>query len=225
METGKEKNHNVSLSDKRKETFKKRLLSIMEGMSIRHAAEKWGVPISTINNYLYRGSTPRLNVIGKIAGIEGISTDWLLAISDDTQQETQCKDNHLKATISDEVQQWLDIIMSLNLDERVSILHVLKREGTKILLKLLNEENIELINSIEIKKKLDLSKQVSINETTVNLHEAIAKLPIRGSLKELIILALNTNGEADKEVCAIMMNHKEATQPDNHTANKKSGTR
>ncbi|RLR18398.1 XRE family transcriptional regulator [Sodalis-like symbiont of Bactericera trigonica] len=46
--------------------------------SVQHISSKWGVNRSTINNYLKRGSKPRIDILTKAAAAEDVSVEWLI---------------------------------------------------------------------------------------------------------------------------------------------------
>ncbi|MBA5838446.1 bacteriophage CI repressor, partial [Morganella morganii] len=67
----------VSIESTTKETFKDRLIKLIGKRSVRKASEDWGLPYSTLNNYLTRNTLPTLNVVMDISSIEKVSIDWL----------------------------------------------------------------------------------------------------------------------------------------------------
>lgn len=71
--------------------MKERLASLLRGRSIRSAADDWGLPFSTVRNWLSRGSIPPLDTAAKVAKIEGISLDWLAEISDEPNSALSSK--------------------------------------------------------------------------------------------------------------------------------------
>ncbi len=69
----RKKNESLSFSAKQKESVSQALQKLMRGRTIREVSQAWGVASSNINNYLYRGSIPRADILKKIAVAEGIS--------------------------------------------------------------------------------------------------------------------------------------------------------
>lgn len=69
----RKKNELLSFSAEQKESVSQALQKLMRGRTIREVSQAWGVASSNINNYLYRGSIPRADILKKIALAEGIS--------------------------------------------------------------------------------------------------------------------------------------------------------
>jgi len=66
-----------SLTQPEKESISDRLRLLIGSRTVRSAAEEWGLPFSTLNNYLSRGTEPSLNVAIKIANVERVPVEWL----------------------------------------------------------------------------------------------------------------------------------------------------
>ncbi|WPU22600.1 hypothetical protein RI049_21630 [Cedecea neteri] len=60
-----------------KESVQERLKSLFNGRSLRQASIDWGLPYSTLNNYFSKGATPGLDVVIRVAEIEGVPVGWL----------------------------------------------------------------------------------------------------------------------------------------------------
>ncbi|MEZ3140830.1 helix-turn-helix domain-containing protein [Citrobacter braakii] len=54
-----------------------RLKLLFRGESMRKASARWGVSYSTLNNYFARGATPSIEILVKIAAVEGVTLEWL----------------------------------------------------------------------------------------------------------------------------------------------------
>jgi transcriptional regulator with XRE-family HTH domain len=71
------KESKISFDSIAKESLAPRLLALMNGRTIREVSKDWGISASNLNNYLYRGSIPRTNVLQRIANAECITIDEL----------------------------------------------------------------------------------------------------------------------------------------------------
>lgn len=71
------KENKFAFDEVRKESFIRRLKSVIGERSIRAAAKEWGLSFSTLNNYITRGTEPSFVAMQAIAFAEGISLDWL----------------------------------------------------------------------------------------------------------------------------------------------------
>lgn len=54
-----------------------RLKELKGKRTLRELADFWGIPLSTINGWIIRGSQPPLEAAAKVAKAEGISLEWL----------------------------------------------------------------------------------------------------------------------------------------------------
>lgn len=59
--------------------FVARLRELISGRHVKDVSELWGVPHSSLQSYLTRGSEPTMAQIVKIANGAGVRTDWLIA--------------------------------------------------------------------------------------------------------------------------------------------------
>ena len=71
------KNKTFSLESSAKESIAERLRLLIGSRTVRATAEEWGLPFSTLNNYLTRGTEPPLNVAIRIAKMENVPVEWL----------------------------------------------------------------------------------------------------------------------------------------------------
>lgn len=83
------KENKFAFDGARKESFSRRLKSLIGERSVRAAAKEWGLSFSTLNNYITRGTEPSFVAMQAIAFAEGISLDWLAFGTDDSNS------NHL----------------------------------------------------------------------------------------------------------------------------------
>lgn len=72
-----DKESDVSFEAGNKESFRERLARLLKGRSVNAVAKSWGIPKSTINNYLHKGTEPALKVVVAIAEAEKVDLRWL----------------------------------------------------------------------------------------------------------------------------------------------------
>ncbi|EBP4584390.1 hypothetical protein VH79_14495 [Salmonella enterica] len=159
METPAKKNHRVSLDDKKRETFLERLKELVRGRPLQQAADEWDVPKSTINNYFYRGSNPRTDVIERIAAKENVSSGWLIG---DEENKTERNQKETSTTLSQQTSQakpvacpcdvgaqvLLALWETLEPTEKAQLNKLLLRKGAEFLTLLLDEDNLNLLQSV-----------------------------------------------------------------------------
>lgn len=185
----------VSLNTTGKETLKDRLVELIGDRSVRAAAKDWSMSVSTLNNYLKRGTEPALNVINHIAKIEHVSLDWLANGYD--QEKTNSVNSatiHAQTSTSPLKDKWLMILESIDSADAEALIRVIHRKGIDGLLNkesqsaiedsidslgirstlkqaikeaLKGDESLdqEILRRIEEKKNTDISGQVSQNES------------------------------------------------------------
>lgn len=166
-------NEIVSFQDDPKETFKDRLKTLIGERSVRGAAKDWGLSVSTLNNYLNRGTEPTLSVLETISSVENVSIDWLvkgIQMPKILIQQKHQKDESRKT--------WMMIYDSLSNDEANDIMKFIHRYGV------LNAFKINQMNHIEL----------------TDVSEVIDSLEIRPTLKQAIKLALAGDESMDREI-------------------------
>ncbi|SPZ17237.1 Uncharacterised protein [Providencia rettgeri] len=166
-------NEIVSFQDDPKETFKDRLKTLIGERSVRGAAKDWGLSVSTLNNYLNRGTEPTLSVLETISSVENVSIDWLvkgIQMPKILIQQKHQKDESRKT--------WMMIYDSLSNDEANDIMKFIHRYGV------LNAFKTNQMNHIEL----------------TDVSEVIDSLEIRPTLKQAIKLALAGDESMDREI-------------------------
>ncbi|ECQ1030396.1 hypothetical protein H2549_003790 [Salmonella enterica subsp. enterica serovar Stanley] len=159
METPAKKNHRVSLDDKKRETFLERLKELVRGRPLQQAADEWNVPKSTINNYFYRGSNPRTDVIERIAAKENVSAGWLIGDEENKTERNQkeilttlpqqtSQEKHVASPYDVGAQVLLALWETLEPTEKAQLNKLLLRKGAEFLTLLLDEDNLNLLQSV-----------------------------------------------------------------------------
>ncbi|HAZ4831171.1 helix-turn-helix domain-containing protein [Citrobacter freundii] len=163
----KQKSEGFSFLGGGKESIQERLKSLFKGRSLRQASIDWGLPYSTLNNYFSKGATPGLDVVIRVAEIEGVSVGWLATGRDgvvmvdeahrgtttdmslDTSNQERCyataatttKENTDDSGVS---VAWNMIYDALSPGERVSLINLFVKIGAKGIL-----EKIQRINEFD----------------------------------------------------------------------------
>ena len=124
-----------------KESIQQRLRKLFKGRTLRKAAQDWGLPYSTLNNYFSKGATPGLDVVVRVAEIEGVTIEWLVLGSlsgQPTQEQSQAhgEDNFSELNL---------IWRSLTDNERSELSRLLGRKGADVLTLLLEEHALGLL--------------------------------------------------------------------------------
>ncbi|WP_336844677.1 helix-turn-helix transcriptional regulator [Providencia rettgeri] len=166
-------NEFVSFQDDPKETFKDRLKTLIGERSVRGAAKDWGLSVSTLNNYLNRGTEPTLSVLETISSVENVSIDWL--VKGIQAPKTLIQQKHQK---DESRKTWMMIYDSLSNDEANDIMKFIHRYG--------------VLNAFK-------TNQVSHIEPS-DISEVIDSLEIRPTLKQAIKLALAGDESIDREI-------------------------
>lgn len=148
----KKKSTAASIQGKEKETFKDRLLALIGNRSVRQASADWGLPYSTLNNYLTRNTTPTLNVVIDISQIEKVSIDWLayggIEMCKNTEESEVTEQNQLK-------DKWLMILESIDTTDAEALIRAIHRKGVEGLLNKESHAAIEdMIDSLNIRATL-----------------------------------------------------------------------
>lgn len=145
-------NEVVSLQDTVKETIKNRIQELIGSRSIRKAAADWGLTYSTLNNYLTRGSQPRIEAAKKIAEVEGVTVEWILYGLNSKPNEA-VTDRSLSLNAESE---WMRLHDSMTAEERKAFTRIVYRHGLSAILQLSDDENIRLLALPSRVKKISL---------------------------------------------------------------------
>lgn len=140
-----------SFEPNRKEPFSERLNELLEGRSLYRAAKDWDVNFSTLKNYYARpDSSPRKDVVSKIAQAEGVSAEWLLGMdSNEPQSLREPRQVYQPNTMQNEA-----TMSAIKLAEMLSVLgnegvdaliRLFTLKGVETLLQLLDERNLKLL--------------------------------------------------------------------------------
>ncbi|EBT9767587.1 XRE family transcriptional regulator [Salmonella enterica] len=139
----------VSIGDNQRETVIERLHQLVKDRPLRNVAKAWGIPRSTLNNYFYRGSTPKLEVLKRISEQEGVAVEWLISGDDSIESKRnhlQYKPSPPRADKSERnIQAIVNALEGLDEDEQERLSRLVKRKGAEFLAQLLDEENICLL--------------------------------------------------------------------------------
>lgn len=135
------KDEDFSFVPEGKDNFRQRLQSLIGNRSVRAAAKDWGVPVSTLNNYIHKGTEPSFKIVCLISNKEQVSLNWLAYGDDDVQQQPQQD----VPCVGGGVQTLIAIWESLDPEEQLQVSRKLGRKGAEVLTQLLNDDNLCLM--------------------------------------------------------------------------------
>ncbi|MGT3184366.1 helix-turn-helix domain-containing protein [Yersinia enterocolitica] len=169
-----------SFAEADKESFKARLQKLIGDRSVRAVAKDWEIPVSTLNNYLHKGTEPSFKVVCSISNKEQVSLNWLAYGVDCVEPTTQKLSMQIENADSSLVHELLRRAQS---DDREKLINAICDIGIK-----------GILARIQYPTKVP---EVTQKEAII---EAIQALNIRESLKEAIYVALDGNEEIDREI-------------------------
>ncbi|PHM22566.1 hypothetical protein [Xenorhabdus ehlersii] len=192
-----------------KETFKDRLKLLIGKRSVRAAAKDWELSVSTLNNYLNRGTEPTLSVINTISSIENISIDWL---ANGTRE------------VADPIAS--GIVESVNTDISKQELTQLKQAWDMVFDSIEPNEASELLKYIHRNGVVSILNRGQKQTLQDAIEDTIDSLPIRDTLKQAIKVALPGNEALDKEILRRISKNEGDVEPETgivQAVNKNAG--
>ncbi|WP_089587872.1 helix-turn-helix domain-containing protein [Escherichia coli] len=191
-----------SLVDRGKESFRERLVKLIGGRSVRTAASDWGIPPSTLNNYIHKGTEPSFKIACLISDKERVSLNWLAygeeltatanSLSNQTAQPSPDITNELAN----------ELLKRASTEDKELLINVICDMGIKGILKRLQQPTRQ-------------AKQAA--NTLEEQENAIQSLNIRKSLKDAIRVALHGNEDTDREILRIVESHIRPQSPGDQT--------
>lgn len=171
-----EENGSFSFDAPGKESFKARLLSLIGNRSVRAAAKDWGVPVSTLNNYIHKGTEPSFKMACLISNKEHVSLNWLAFGSDQDTPGTPCSTVDT-GNLDNANQTITAILSSLSSEEQLELARLLGRKGADFLTILL-DDNIQELHALSgFRRTLALRlKDMSDSEAREIYEECEAKI-------------------------------------------------
>lgn len=185
------KDEDFSFVAEGKDNFRQRLQNLIGNRSVRSAAKDWGVPVSTLNNYIHKGTEPSFKVVCLISNKEHVSLNWLAYGVEDAsqpqqpqqpQQDTSCTGGGAQTLIA--------IWESLEPEEKLHVSKQLGRKGAEVLTQLLDDDNLCLMK-------------------------------LTGEKREAALLLVEMEPERAREILSKMREHGGLAQPENHQVNPK----
>ncbi|WP_105492320.1 helix-turn-helix domain-containing protein [Escherichia coli] len=191
-----------SLVDRGKESFRERLVKLIGGRSVRTAASDWGIPPSTLNNYIHKGTEPSFKIVCLISDKERVSLNWLAygeeltatanSLSNQTAQPSPDITNELAN----------ELLKRASTEDKELLINAICDMGIKGILKRLQQPTRQ-------------AKQAA--NTLEEQENAIQSLNIRKSLKDAIRVALHGNEDTDREILRIVESHIRPQSPGDQT--------
>lgn len=162
------KGNKLAIEDEGIASIQGRLKQLFKGRSLRQASLDWGLPYSTLNNYFSKGATPGLDVVIRVAQLEGVPISWLASGRNDvidleevhhgkSDSKTSLGVTERMAEYGSSLQPaftgtpicsdaalattWETIFQSLSLNERSALISSFVKIGAKGILQALNQVN------------------------------------------------------------------------------------
>lgn len=162
------KGNGLAIEGEGKASIQERLKQLFKGRSLRQASIDWGLPYSTLNNYFSKGATPGLDVVIRIAQLEGVPISWLASGRNDVidldEAHRGTSDSKTSHGIAERMAEyggsthiaftgtpvcsdaalattWETIFQSLSLNERSALVSSFVKIGAKGILQALNQVN------------------------------------------------------------------------------------
>ncbi|EHV4141543.1 XRE family transcriptional regulator [Salmonella enterica] len=188
------KDEDFSFVEEGKDNFRQRLQNLIGNRSVRAAAKDWGVPVSTLNNYIHKGTEPSFKIVCLISNKEQVSLNWLAYGAEDVSQppqpqpqpqpqpDTPCTGGGAQTLIA--------IWESLEPEEKLHVSKQLGRKGAEVLTQLLDDDNLCLMK-------------------------------LTGEKREAALLLVEMEPERAREILSKMREHGGLAQPENHQVNPK----
>ncbi|HCJ7758067.1 TPA: hypothetical protein NV424_001855 [Citrobacter freundii] len=104
--------------------------------SIRAAAREWGLPFSTLNNYINRGTEPSFFAMHNISTREKVSMEWLASGSVSSFEFSSTESDRLNDQPIPGRDTWLMIFDNLEPQERKNLINYCLKSGAPSLAKL-----------------------------------------------------------------------------------------
>lgn len=185
------KDEDFSFVAEGKDNFRQRLQNLIGNRSVRAAAKDWGVPVSTLNNYIHKGTEPSFKVVCLISNKERVSLNWLAYGVEDEQQPQQPQQPQQDTPCTGGGAQTLIAIWeSLEPEEKVHVSKQLGRKGAEVLTQLLDDDNLCLMK-------------------------------LTGEKREAALLLVDMEPERAREILSKMREHGGLENPENHQVNPK----
>lgn len=154
--------------------FQSRMMELLSKYkSVNAFAQAVGISTSGMNRLL-SGGMPTLPVLLNIARSMEVSVEWLATGKQVTSPE-KYTDNDKKTGTTEIANKWLDVLEGLSKDEQEYVLQSIRREGTKILLKIPEAGTIDLLELSGKRREIAL-RLAAMNDEQVK--EILSKIEI-----------------------------------------------
>ncbi|EFG7849471.1 hypothetical protein EYD79_00870 [Shigella sonnei] len=167
-----------------KETFKERLKQLIGSRSVRAAAKDWGISVSTLNNYLNRGTEPTLSIINQLSELEHVSIDWLARgyVWTDVPEPIPHR-NEDSTDVGELKKVWLMVFEALEPQEASSLVKAIHRNGV-----------VGVLNGTH------QHSSRTVANSTDDIENLVDALPLRETLKQAIKVAAAGDEAMDREI-------------------------
>ncbi|MEG2569162.1 MAG: helix-turn-helix domain-containing protein, partial [Acinetobacter sp.] len=178
--------------------------------TLRKAAQTWGLPYSTINNYFEKNTMPGLNVVATIAKVENVPLEWLVYGDGEPSAPRQMLVQSQSKPASGDNDLVNEFLKRASDDDREKLINTLCEIGIKGILNKLQQAD---------KPPTELYTQTRREgvPTTEELEEMIMALPVRESLKTAFSRGITAGEAADKEILRILESYQRGVLPEGDT--------
>ncbi|EDY6219015.1 bacteriophage CI repressor [Salmonella enterica] len=187
-----------SLVGEGKENFKARLQKLIGTRSVRAAASDWGVPVSTLNNYLHKGTEPSFKVVCLISNKEHVSLNWLAYGQDEA---TKSSLQPMETAGNDHNDLANELLRRAQSADKEKLVDAICDIGIKGILNKLQQSDE------------GVTGQAEREYTNKELEAMIMALPVRESLKTAFARGVTAGEAADREILRILESHERGVSP------------
>ncbi|AUM42005.1 helix-turn-helix domain-containing protein [Salmonella enterica] len=195
----RENNDDFSFVGEGKENFKARLQQLIGTRSVRAAAGDWGVPVSTLNNYLHKGTEPSFKVVCLISNKEQVSLNWLAYGRDDAVMQPSSRPAEtINATDNDLAN---ELLRRAHPADKEKLVNAICDIGIKGILSKLQQPEAQ-------------HSQPEREYTREEQEAMLRALPISEKVKNTASLALALGDDANQEILEILDDVKRRFSPE-----------
>ncbi|EPP0273275.1 helix-turn-helix domain-containing protein [Salmonella enterica subsp. enterica] len=194
-----------------KESIQERIKQLVGTRSLRKAAQTWGLPYSTINNYFEKNTMPGLNVVATIAKVENVPLEWLVYGEGEPTEAPQHVSIQPQSPLchgdNDLV---IEFLRRANEDDKQKLINTLCEIGIKGILNRLQQADEVATGQHDRPER----------EYTREEQEAMLRaLPISEKAKNTASLVLALGDDAQKEIFEILEDFKRRIAPEGNADN------
>lgn len=200
----RENNGDFSFVGEGKENFKARLQQLIGTRSVRAAAGDWGVPVSTLNNYLHKGTEPSFKVVCLISNKEHVSLNWLAYGRDEAVMQPLSRPAETTDATDNDLAN--ELLRRAHPADKEKLVNAICDIGIKGILSKLQQPD-------------DQRNQPEREYTKEELEAMIRALPVREAVKDAASMVLAMGESADREILQLVEHYRRAGLPESESDN------